>query len=174
MSGPGDRAEELDFWRRWRATSAAAPPVDAVLLAAYAEGRLDEAASEPVEAWLADHPEALEDIVAARAAASASYGPLPEHRVAGALALVAAPARAAEIVPFPTALVARRRSWRDAAAWGAIAASLLVTSMFGFELGSSAYASLTQQPVTATESVAHELIDPPTGLFNEDDDDSAT
>ncbi len=172
MSGPGDRAEELDFWRRWRVTSAAAPSVDAVLLAAYAEGRLDEVAAEPVEAWLADHPEALADIVAARAAARASHGPVPEHRLAGALALVAAPARAAEIVPFPPAVVARRRSWRDAAAWGAIAASLLATSMFGFEIGSSAYANLTQQPV-ATESVAHELIDPPSGLFSEDDD-SAT
>jgi anti-sigma factor RsiW len=173
MSGPGDRTEELEFWRRWRVTSAEAPPVDAMLLAAYAEGRLDESAAEPVEAWLADHPEAFADIAAARAAASAADDAVPEPRIGRALALVAPLASGAEIVPFPAALAARRRTWRDAAAWGAVAASLLVTSMFGFEIGSSAYANLTTQPSVAAESVAHELIDPPSGLFSEDDD-SAT
>ena len=170
MTGPGDRSEELDFWRRWRATSAGAPTADAVLLAAYAEGRLDETAAEPVEAWLADHPEALEDIVAARQAALASPAAAAEGHIARAAALVATPS--ATIVPFPVALAARRRGWRDAAAWGAVAASLLVTSTFGFAIGSSAYASLTQQPPSA-ESTAHELMDPPTGLFTEDED-SAT
>ncbi|HUK58620.1 MAG TPA: hypothetical protein VLV50_05260 [Stellaceae bacterium] len=178
MSGPGDLAQELEFWRRWRATSAEAPPVDPMLLAAYAEGQLDESAAEPVEAWLADHPDALADIVAARSALRAALDAAPEPRIARALALVArtgsaAPlAPAAEIVPFPSARVARRRTWRDAAAWGAVAASLLATSMFGFEIGSNAYANLTQ-PSVVSESVAHELIDPPSGLFSEDDD-SAT
>ena len=60
MQDPGDRAE-APLWRRWRAESVA--PVlampDPLLFAAYAEGRLDESAAEPVEAWLAEHPEAL-------------------------------------------------------------------------------------------------------------------
>ena len=168
MTDPGDRAEEIEYWRRWRAASRAAPPVDAVLLAAYAEGRLDETEAEPVEAWLADHPETLEDLIAARAAATEIHAAAPQGHILRAAALVHAPA--AEVVPFPLARVASLRNWRDAAAWGAVAASLLVTSMFGFELGSSAYANLTQPPSVAAESTAHELLDPPTGLFSEDEE----
>jgi anti-sigma factor RsiW len=168
MTGPGDRTEELEFWRRGRATLVGAPPVDAVLLAAYAEGRLDETAAEPVEAWIAGNPEALDDIIAARQANRADPDAAPERLIARGAALVAGPGAA--IVPFPVALAVRRRSWRDAAAWGAVAASLLATSMFGFEIGSSAYASLTTQQPAAAESMAHELIDPPTGLFTEDED----
>jgi anti-sigma factor RsiW len=169
MSGLEGRAEELEYWRRWRATSRKAAPVDPLLLAAYAEGRLDETAAEPVEAWLADNPEALEDIIAARAARDANDAAVPEGHIVRASALLAP---AAEIVPFPSARVVRRRGWRDAAAWGAIAASLLATSMFGFELGSSAYANLfpQQQPAAAADSTANELIDPPTGLFTEDEE----
>lgn len=167
MMGPGDRTEEVEYWRRWRATLRGAPPVDAVSLAAYAEGRLDETAAEAVEAWLAEHPEALEDIVAARMAELPVPTAVPERHIARAASLVAAPA--AEIVPFPVTLVVRRRSWREAAAWGAIAASLLATSMFGFELGNSTYANLMRQPAAA-ESTAHELLDPFTGLFAEDEE----
>ena len=169
MTGPGDRAEDIELWRRWRATSGEVAPVDAVSLAAYAEGRMDEAAAEAVEAWLADHPEALADVAAARGASLQIHGAVPEAHIVRAMSLVTP---AAEIVQFPIARVARRRTWREAAAWGAIAASLLVTSMFGFELGSNAYANLMQQQTAAVSdsSTANELIDPPTGLFTEDDE----
>src|SRR5215471_15573237 len=70
MTEPMDRAEENALWRHWRAAvvnaaGEAAPAPDALLLAAYAEHRLSEVVAEEVEAWLALHPEAIEDVLAA-------------------------------------------------------------------------------------------------------------
>src|SRR5882724_4972545 len=70
MTEPMDRAEESALWRHWRtsvvnATGEAPPAPDPLLLAAYAEHRLGEAAAQQVEAWLALHPEAITDVLAA-------------------------------------------------------------------------------------------------------------
>ena len=83
MAGPGDETGEAALWARWRALAAAsgagrAPEPDALLLAAYAEGRLDEAAAAAVEDWLAEEPERLADVAAARAAADAPPAVAPD------------------------------------------------------------------------------------------------
>ena len=52
MTGPGDRTESVALWQRWRLeASVAAKPAapDPLVLAAYADGRLDEIEAEPVE-----------------------------------------------------------------------------------------------------------------------------
>ena len=129
MTGPGDRTEELHFWRRWRATSAAsaAAPMPCCLRPMPRGGSTRPRPSRS-RRGLPDHPEALDDIIAARQAAlGAARRPHPRRLIARAAALVAGPSAA--IVPFPVALAVRRRSWRDAAAWGAVAASLLATSI---------------------------------------------
>jgi anti-sigma factor RsiW len=165
MTGPGDRAEDTGYWRRWRAEGPPAQPVDALSLAAYAEGRLDEEAAMAVEAWLADHPEALDDVIAART--SAADGAVPETYILRAIGLVA-PA-GAEVLPLRPARAAPQRTWRQTVAWAGIAASLLVTSLGGFELGSNVYAAYAGQTVSA-ESTGHELFDPPTTQFLEDEE----
>ncbi len=162
MGGTGDRTDEAALWRRWRSAAGLARPAgaepDALLLAAYAENRLSAEAAETVENWLAANPDAADDILAARRAAG---GTLPETPAAVA-------ARAAELVSGGAQILSFRRplprvaNWRSAVAWGGIAASLLVTSLVGFTLGSDAYMSLARSEPT---TIAHDLLDPPAGLF---------
>src|SRR5262249_42282946 len=104
MTEPMDRAEENALWRHWQtatvnAAGAAPPAPDPLLLAAYAEHRLSELAAEEVEAWLALHPEAIEDVIAAGVS---SRGTAPEQAspaaLARAMALVSE--RDPAVVPF--------------------------------------------------------------------------
>lgn len=159
MSDFIDRAEASALWRRWRqaaGTAGAAP--DPLLLAAYAERRLDEAAAEAVEAWLALHPEALEDVLAARGA-PAAIEPSPAA-LARAMALV--PERDTKVLPF------RRKApkWRVAAAWGSMAASIMAVSLIGFELGGSVYTGLLGGGQTEP-SFEQTLLDGPATLFSD-------
>jgi anti-sigma factor RsiW len=169
MAGPMDSADEAALWRRWRqATSdgaAAAPEPDAMMLAAYAEDRLEDDAAAMVEAWLADNPQSVRDVVAARQMRAAALPPASEALVARAVALAAG--GEAEILPFrrPTP---RPRSWRGAVGWGAMAASLLVASLAGFAMGNDTYATLAG---VTNASLGQELMDPPVGLFNGIDED---
>ena len=177
MAGTGEPADGTALWRRWRALAVAgtedrAPAPDPLLLAAYVEGRLDEAAAAPVELWLAAHPETLAetlaDLAAARATPAAETA--PEAVVARAAALVAA--ADPKIVAFrPPAR--GLHNWRSLAAWSGIAASLLATSLIGFELGSDTYVNLTGSQTSAT-SAFHDLFEPPGGILPGLEDDSAT
>lgn len=165
MTGPGDKAEGAALWQRWRSLSRTEPKNaaddNALLLAAYVDGRLDAASAEAVEEWLAEHDTALDDVIAVRALAAARIDLAPDAMVARAAALVAAPDPV--VVPFAAA-AAQHRRWRIAAGWSGLAASVLATSLVGFSLGSSAYFDLAGQPVVA-ESALHELLDPPGSLF---------
>jgi len=166
-----DGAENTALWQRWHqhahsAAEQAAP--DLLALAAYAEGRLNETQAEPVEDWLAGHPEALADLAEARTAAAAPLPQAPETLIARAAALVE-PAAGATVIPFRTFAGRHQPPWRIAMAWGAIAASLLVTSMGGFALGDNAYLNLAGEPATF-ESTIHELLDPPNTLFVDDEE----
>ena len=170
MARSKDGTDEAALWRRWRSASAlveAAEP-EALLLAAYAEGRLSEEAAGPAEDWLAAHPEAMSDIVAARLSIGAARPDASSALVERAMALVVA--GDAQVLPFRRP-AGRRPSWRTAALWSGMAASLLVTSMIGFTLGSSTYLSLND---SATPAFGQELFDPPTGLFNSLDEDPNT
>src|SRR5690348_5273751 len=125
MAGPSDRTDQAALWRRWRSASAlgAADAVDpdALLLAEYAEGRLAEAVSGTIEDWLAARPETMSDILAARRAARGDIPVASDAVIARATALVTA--GDAQIVTFPQP-AAHRASWRTAAVWSGVAASL--------------------------------------------------
>lgn len=168
MKELGDGANDAALWQRWRQHMHSAGQIapDPMALAAYVEGRLDEAQAEPIEDWLAMHPDALADLGAARIAAP--LAPAPEALIARAAALVE-PAAGARIIPFQTRAGSRRPPWRVAMAWGAIAASLLITSMGGFALGNNAYFNLVGEPAMA-ESTIHEVLDPPSTLFADDEE----
>lgn len=168
MADPMGSTDDAALWRRWRYASASAdsPGVepDEMTLAAYAEGRLDAAALEAVEDWLAVNPQAVQDIVAARQAGAALAMAVPAAVVERASALVAG--GSGTVLPF------RRRAsadWRATAAWAAMAASIVVASLAGFEMGNSTYATLAGR---STVSFGQELLDPPTGLFSGADEDS--
>lgn len=144
MTDKGVGAEDRLLWQRWQVLgeeSRVAEP-DALLLAAYAEGRLSEAEAEAAEAWLAATPDVLGDVIAARA--NDRPRPVSERMLASASALVPdAVPPGAEILPFRPHPPQLRPQWRTALAWSSIAASLLCASLIGFSMGSDAYGGLS-------------------------------
>ncbi len=151
MAGLGDGAEQA-LWRSFYAPDGTtAPAPDALALAAYAEGRLREAAAEPIERWLASHPEllndALADLAAAHGLTPASVYASDEAIIAKACALVGGGADG-NVVPFRPAA----SGWRNALAWSSIAASLMVASLGGFAMGSDAYQNLSRTAVADSAS----------------------
>jgi len=168
-----DRAEESALWRHWRtavtAAGEAAPAPDPLLLAAYAEHRLGETAAEAVETWLALHPEAITDVLAA-GEANARPAAIEPPAAARARAMALVPGGDPKVVP-------RRRpapiaTWRVAVGRVAVAASLLVVSLVGFALGSDAYTSLLSGDQQA--AVSQDLFDPPSGIFSGFGEDSSS
>lgn len=174
MDNKGAGSTDRRLWQRWQALGGkprGAEP-DALLLAAYAEGRLSESEAEAVEAWLAVAPEALDDIIAARALAQRPPQLTYQHILNNAFDLVPGSADApasAEIVPF------RRRlppQWRTALAWSSIAASIACASLVGFSMGSDAYANLSGTQTVDTAS--SDALDAPPSLDTYFSDDSGT
>src|SRR5690349_7624913 len=163
MAGPVDRTAEAALWRRWRSAAAGQMPQplepDALTLAAWAEDRLSEAEAEATEDWLAAHPEFWPDLAAARQAAQAGYTPGAEKVVARASALVAG---GGQVLPFRRPVAPSPRSCRVAVAWAGMAASLVVTSLVGFNLGMDTYNGIA---ATAHVDRVQDLLDPPIGLF---------
>lgn len=173
MSG-GKEFNDSALWRRWREGQEVArgnPPAepDALILAAYAENRLgrpgidpeDDPAVAEVEAWLAEWPAALDDVAAAR---SPSTDPASEAVVARAQSLVARPSE--KVRP----LMSARPSWRSAAAWSGIAASMIVAVLIGFQIGRS---NIIDQPDgSQTPSAEQALIGPPGTVIATDDEDT--
>jgi hypothetical protein len=171
MSG-GNEFNEAASWRRWRdskavAGDAAAEP-DALTLAAYAENRLGRPGADPetdpviaaVEAWLVDHPEALDDIVTARAGAEdAASDPL----IARAQALIARP-------EGNVAVLRPRPAWRNAVAWSSVAASLVAAVLIGFQLGNDDVVDLTD--TSQNPAVEQVLIGSPGVILAGDDEDT--
>lgn len=166
MAEPMGSSDDSALWRRWRlaADKTAGAEPDELTLAAYAEDRLAADMVEAVEDWLAENPDAVADLLAARRAV-ATPAPLANDAVM---------ARAAALVgPGTAQILSLRRpmtgpSWRRTAAWGAMAASILVASFAGFVTASNTYVALTGG---SSLTVGQELLDPPTGLFNGTDED---
>lgn len=170
MAGLGD-AEDRALWRQWRARGGAETlPPDALTLAAYAEGRLDEAEAETVELWLAAHPDALADIAAVRAAAHPAADIVDHRIIAKACALVAGGGSIATGKVVPLRRVAPQ--WRNALAWSSVAASLVAASLVGFAMGSDAYQSLSR--AQAGDSVSTDSLDAPATPDFYFSDDSST
>lgn len=123
------------LYERWRSTSRAAAVAapNALVLAAYLDGRLSEAEAEGVEAALATDPQLLDAFLDLKR-------PIVPEIPSTALireAQAAVPATAV-IMPFKSPKVggrtgnSRTNPW---AAWGAVAASLVLVSLVGFDLG---------------------------------------
>jgi len=160
------------------ASSGAARP-DALSLAEFAEHRLDGPEAAAVEAFLAADPSLAEDIALAGRATE-----IPPRigdaalaaTIARAAALVPATSEAARqaarhnVLPFRTARPPlsspAASSWRLAARWGALAASLALVSWLGFALGSDAYGDLAALDGQSGTRLADELLDPPGGFFS--------
>jgi hypothetical protein len=172
MSG-GNDITDAALWRRWRggesAAGRAAGEPDASLLAAYAENRLgrpgldpeDDPAIAAIEAWLADHPEAFDDLLAARTAVDGTADAMLVDR---AQALIAAPH--GNIVPLRRA----GSDWRNSVAWSGIAASLVAAVLIGFSLGTDDIVDLSgsgQNP-----AVEQALIGSPGSILAADDEDT--
>ena len=154
------------LYERWRShTPAPAAPrpasldaLDPIVLAAYVEGRLDEVEAAALEALLATDPAALDVLL--------GVAPLaPEIPSSGFIAraqgLVAA--RDATIVPFARrpAAAAPRRAVNPWAAWGAVAASLVLISLVGFNLGVQAERNFDD---TAGVGTSIDILDQSSGL----------
>src|SRR5437660_1150603 len=100
MVGLGDEQERL-MWQRWRAGANETSAVpDALQLAAYAEGRLDEPDAEAVESFLAIYPDTLHEIVLARAAIETPTIGASDDVIAKACALVRAQSTSETVLPF--------------------------------------------------------------------------
>ncbi len=173
MSG-GKEFNDSALWWRWRdgqdvAPGDAAAEPDALILAAYADNRLGRPGIDPeadpaiaeVEAWLVECPEALDDVVAAR---SPSTGPASEALVARAQSLVARPNE--KVRP----LMSARPSWRSAAAWSGIAASMIVAVLIGFQIGRS---NIIDQPDTGQNPTAEQALIGAPGIIIATDDEDA-
>ena len=175
-SGNDNRAEEAALWRRFRALERKSGLKvrdlgDPLTLAAYAEGRLGTKAAEAVESFLASKPEIIGDILAARAAVQATAPVASEAMIARAVDLVAPRAakaldrRVMRLRPAP----AQTAGWRMTASRFAIAASLVVTGLVGFALGSDTYGNFMQSRI---ESAAPDLFDQPAGFLSGEDSNS--
>ena len=113
------------LWARYRTGLAPAAAPGALQLAAYAENRLGEEETALVEGWLARHPEAIAEVLAAREAAMAGALPLGRaEEIAAARALVGA-ARGSGTLPQIVRGIG----------WGGVAAGLLAACLFGYEAG---------------------------------------
>lgn len=173
MSG-GNEFNDAALWRRWRegqaeAGDAAAEP-DTLILAAYAEHRLSRPGIDPendsaiaaVEAWLVDHPEALDDTLVSRAAADA---PAPAALVARAQALIAKPHD--NVVP-----IRRFGTWLHAAAWSGVAASMIAAVLIGFSLGNDNIIDFPGFGQNTTSVDQSGLIGAPGTILSADDEDT--
>lgn len=184
---------DREVWRRYQRRVDAAPAPDATTLAAYVEGRLDPRRTAQVERALASHPEALDVVVALRRGAAVPEPLSAETPSAEALsaetpsaaALKRMIARASALIPDTAAAVGtglagdansgvvvpmRRRpsfratAWDVLGRWSAIAASLLLVSVGGFELGQSTHATLQGAGASNIESEV-DALDPGPGMF---------
>jgi anti-sigma factor RsiW len=169
---PFDRDPALA--RRWLDAAAALPAPDtpdALTLAAYAEGRLDDAAAAAVEAALAADPALLDALLTLRQPAETTIPSAALIQSAQALVGMAAGDSGggqAAILPFRRNATDQRRpaigSTRRWLAWGAVAAGLMIVSTAGFNLGMSTAEAFN--PPAATD-LTGDLLDP-SGLAGDD------
>lgn len=140
-NGPADDIETgAELWRRaregWHAAAGPVEEPEALTVAAYLEGRLDEAGAAAVETWMAAEPEALKSVLTARAVLAETPGAVPEDMVRRAQGAVRGRPRPglAWLGALAEGLGGLGGLTRPAA-WAGAAAALLLASVSGFELG---------------------------------------
>ncbi len=152
----------FERWRSHESGSADAPAtLDPMLLAAYLDGRLDETGAAPIERLLAADPQALDELMNVRAEPI-----VPEIASARFLRDVQAlvPPKSATVLPFARPPAAPRRVAKAWAAWGAVAASLVLISLVGFDVGMQAERTINGSPDTGSSI---DIFDQSNGLLGD-------
>ena len=142
------------LWRRYRSdqeglsgSQGIVDRPDSLILAAYLDGTLSEAERERLESHLAQAPDDLELVLAARNALADGAGPAPDTLVARACALVpeVASPMGNPLYRLSKSVVELRggggRFWQPVA-WSGAAAAVLLACTIGFQLGQSGYAGV--------------------------------
>jgi hypothetical protein len=121
------------------------PGIDALDLAAYIEGRGDDAVRARVEAALVASPEVLDLVLAAREALDAGSTVAPESLITRAQDLVPdGPARRPGWMAWLGRLPALPQAPQRAVAFATVAVGFILVSVAGFELGRAEYAYSAQ------------------------------
>lgn len=155
MSEKGmDAGDGATLWYRirapWRAALGVPEAPDDLTLAAYLDGNLDKGATQALETWMAATPEGLESVLAARAALAAPPAEAPDRAIARARAIIhAGPAEAGWL----SRIFAGAAGLLGPAAWAGAAATVLVASVSGFELGRAGVEHLASLDATVAEDV---------------------
>ncbi len=154
-TGAGDGAT---LWYRarpsWRRTAGTPEAPDALTLAAYLDGNLDEETAEAVETWMARTPEGLDDIQAIRGTLAAPPGEAPDHVIARAQAIVRArPAPQRAEAGWLNRIFAGPAGWLGPTAWAGATAAILLASVSGFELGRAGVEHLASLDATVAADV---------------------
>ncbi len=157
-----DAADGATLWYRarpsWREATGVSEAPDALTLAAYLDGSLDELSAEAVETWMATAPEGLDDIQAIRATLAAPPLDAPDHVVARAQAIVHArpvsgPALGPAEAGWLSRIFAGPAGLLGPAVWAGAAAAVLLASVSGFELGRVGVEHLASLDATVAEDV---------------------
>jgi len=149
--------EAAELWRRVGAgrgtgrepgDAPAAP--DPLLIAAYVDGKLDPQARDRVEAWMAGSPDALDLVIAARAAHAGAPPAAPPAELL---------TRARGLVRPAAVHIGAKRTIGDWFAdmtrpgvWAATAAAMLFAAVISFELGREATVNLAATEVLSVAS----------------------
>lgn len=162
MSEKGmDAGDGATLWYRirapWREALGVPEAPDDLTLAAYLDGNLDKGATQALETWMAATPEGLESVLAARAALAAPPAEAPDRAIARARAIIhaggvhAGPAEAG--TDWLSRIFAGAAGLLGPAAWAGAAATVLVASVSGFELGRAGVEHLASLDATVAEDV---------------------
>jgi anti-sigma factor RsiW len=157
--------KDARLWARardgWRETMPPAPEPDPLVLAAYLDGSLDEAARAQVEAWMAGSPDALDLAMAARDALVAGPAPPPDSLIARASGLVRTQdSKGAGTSGGPSSWFAELFSpaaWTRPAGWAGSAAAILIACLIGFELGRAGSAQYGAGDIQLAEETGFEI-----------------
>jgi len=142
-----DRRKERDaeLWHRLRersrvitAEEGSHEMPDAMALAAYLDGTLDERAREGVEAWLATAPEGLDLLLAAREALAEPGAAAPEALLRRAAALVPDPPGRGLAAWFG-GLFAPAGGLAQPLGWSGAAVGVVLACLVGFQMGQAGY-----------------------------------
>jgi hypothetical protein len=154
-----DRREQRDaeLWHRLREEARVSAPEegsqempDAMVLAAYLDGTLDE--RERVEAWLAAAPEGLDLLLAAREALAEPSAAAPEALVRRASALVPDPPGRG-LAAWLGGLFAPAGPLWQPLGWSGAAVGILLACVVGFQLGQTGYvSSVTLEQLASAEA----------------------
>lgn len=142
--------------------------IDREVLAAYAEGHLDEPERQRVEQAIAADPSLAQEVAAHRALrarlqahfAPVLDAPVPDRLIAAIGAAASAPSPTAEVIDFATAREAIDRKRRPLLPWvtgGAIAASLMLGLLIGTRMTGGAAIGGNDNALLARGTLDHAL-----------------